>query len=159
MTSKLDFEMVSSRNGSASEAEKHSNGAPADPYASARQESSNPKQKRKLPPFLDHFNIRDLKILFRCSVAFWVSSLFIFIDSVLSTFGQAAFFACIAVLFLPPNGVVSIFLLGGFTEILGMGLGWGWGVIAQKAALATRPAAETNAKLQSLVQEAEAAQT
>jgi hypothetical protein len=59
------------------------------------------------------------------------------------------------VLFMvPPSGIVFIFILGAFTLILGMALGWAWGVIAMKAALAARPAAETNAQLQALGQEA-----
>lgn len=59
------------------------------------------------------------------------------------------------VLFMvPPNGIVFIFILGTLTLILGMGLGWGWGVIAMKAALAARPAADTQAKLQALGQHA-----
>jgi hypothetical protein len=55
---------------------------------------------------------------------------------------------------VPPSGIVFIFILGAFTLILGMALGWAWGVIAMKAALAARPAAETNAQLQALGQEA-----
>ena len=53
---------------------------------------------------------------------------------------------------VPPTGIVFIFILGAFTLILGMALGWAWGVISMKAALAARPAAETQAKLQSLGQ-------
>lgn len=55
---------------------------------------------------------------------------------------------------VPPSGIVFIFILGAFTLILGMALGWAWGVIAMKAALAARPAAETNAQLQALGQAA-----
>lgn len=116
-------------------------------------------KKRKLPPFFDHFTVRELKILLRCSVALWVASLFLFIDPVLETFGQATFFAAIAVLFLPPSGVVLAFLFGGFTEILGMALGWAWGVITQKAALATRPASVTLARESMLGQQAQATGT
>jgi len=117
--------------------------------------NGNNKKKKTLPPFLDHFNARDLKILFRCSVAFWVSSLFIFIEPTLEAFGAAAFFGCIVTLFLPPSGVIFVFLLGGFTMLAGMGLGWAWGVITEKAALATRPAAQALTQLQLLGQEAQ----
>lgn len=55
---------------------------------------------------------------------------------------------------VPPSGIVFIFILGAFTLIFGMALGWAWGVITMKAALAARPAAETNAQLQALGQEA-----
>lgn len=48
---------------------------------------------RKMPGWLDHFNARDLKVLFRCSVAAWVASLLIFINPSLNTIGTATFFA------------------------------------------------------------------
>jgi len=120
-----------------------------DTRTTAAQES-----KRRLPPFLDHFNARDLKTLCRCSIAFWMASLFVLIEPTLQTFGNAAFFSCIVVLILPPSGVVLVFLLGSVTMILGMSLGWAWGVIAMKAALATRPQAETLAREQLLAQQA-----
>lgn len=152
--------MAPAREESSSRADKDVNGASSESNGSVtQQEASSARPKKKLIPFLDHFNARDLKVLFRCSVAFWVASLFIFINPVLKNFGQATFFGCISVLFLPPNGVVSVFLLGGFTEVLGMALGWAWGVIAQKAAIATRSTAETNARLQQLGRTAQATAT
>lgn len=48
---------------------------------------------RKLPAWLDHFNARDLKVLFRCALAAWVASLLIFITPSLTTIGTATFFA------------------------------------------------------------------
>jgi hypothetical protein len=48
---------------------------------------------RKLPGWLDHFNARDLKVLFRCSLAAWVAALLIFISPSLSVIGNATFFA------------------------------------------------------------------
>lgn len=51
------------------------------------------KPRKKLPGFLDHFNARDLKVLFRCSVAAWVASLLIFINPSLQQIGTATFFA------------------------------------------------------------------
>lgn len=63
-------------------------------------------------------------------------------------------FISLVLFMVPPSGIVFIFILGAFTLILGMALGWAWGVIAMKAALAARPAAETNAQLQALGQEA-----
>ena len=51
------------------------------------------KRKRKgLPKWLDHFNAKDLKVLFKCSVAVWILTIFIFIDATLRAIGQAAFF-------------------------------------------------------------------
>ncbi|PSK56058.1 hypothetical protein B9Z65_4936 [Elsinoe australis] len=99
-----------------------------------------------------HFNARELKTLFRCSVAFWVASLLIFIQSTLQAFGSAVFFACIVTAILPPSGVVMVFVFGGLTMIVGVTLAWAWGVIAMKAALAARPALITNARLQALAQ-------
>lgn len=112
------------------------------------------EKRRRLPPFLDHFNARDLKTLCRCSIAFWVASLFVLIEPTLQAFGNAAFFSCIVILILPPSGVVLVFVLGSATMILGMSLAWAWGVIAMKAALATRPQAETLAREQLLAQQA-----
>jgi hypothetical protein len=51
------------------------------------------KTGKKLPGWLDHFNARDLKVLFRCSLAAWVASLLIFITPSLATIGTATFFA------------------------------------------------------------------
>lgn len=112
--------------------------------------SGQEQKKKKIPPFFDHFNAHDLKVLFRCSVAFWVASLLIFINPTLKAFGNATFFGCVTLMFFPPSGVVLVTLLGGFTMILGMALGWAWGVITMKAAQATRPQAETQARLQAL---------
>lgn len=62
-------------------------------------ESTSPKASqvtrtgRRIPAWLDHFNARDLKVLFRCSVAAWVASLLIVIGPSLETIGTATFFA------------------------------------------------------------------
>ncbi|OOQ91162.1 hypothetical protein PEBR_01212 [Penicillium brasilianum] len=126
----------------------------ADDSAMPGKEVPASRTRAKLPGWLDHFNARDLKILFRCTVAAWVASLLIFIGPSLRTIGTATFFATLVLFMVPPNGIVFIFILGTLTLILGMSLGWGWGVIAMKAALAARPAADTQAKLQALGQHA-----
>ncbi|KAJ5908322.1 hypothetical protein N7495_001004 [Penicillium taxi] len=108
------------------------------------------KARKKLPPFLDHFNNRDLKVLFRCSVAAWVASLLIFIGPSMREIGTATFFATLVIFMVPPTGIVFIFILGALTLIVGMAFGWTWGVIAMKAAQAARPSAETQASLQAL---------
>jgi hypothetical protein len=51
------------------------------------------KPARPLLAFLDHFNARDINIVFPCWVAVWVGSMLIFIGPVLSNFGAAEFFA------------------------------------------------------------------
>ncbi|PCD27210.1 hypothetical protein FGRA07_02349 [Fusarium graminearum] len=97
---------------------------------------------RKLPPWLDHFNAKDLKILFKCSLAVWIFTLFIFISDTLRVLGQAAFFGCIVLFIMPPSGVVFIHVLAGLMICFGMAFGWAWGAMAMKAALATRPDAD-----------------
>ncbi|KAJ5165047.1 Brefeldin A sensitivity protein-related protein [Penicillium coprophilum] len=113
-----------------------------------------PKAGRKLPGWLDHFNARDLKMLFRCSLAAWVALLLVFIMPSLSVIGTATFFAALVLFMVPPTGIVFIFLLGTLTLIIGMALGWGWGVVVTIAARAARPAAETQARIQALGQAA-----
>jgi hypothetical protein len=47
--------------------------------------------KRKLPPMLDHFNAKDLKRLFKCSLPVWIQALLIFVNPTLKVMGSAAF--------------------------------------------------------------------
>jgi Putative ER transporter, 6TM, N-terminal len=58
----------------------------------------------------------------------------------------------LVIFMVPPTGIVFIFILGALTLVIGMALGWAWGVIAMKAALAARPAADTQARMQALGQ-------
>lgn len=111
------------------------------------------EKKKGLPDWLNHFNTKDLKTLFKCSIAVWIATLFLLIDPVLQVYGQATFFGCIVLFILPCNGIVFIHVMGGLTMIAGMACGWTWGVISMKAALATRPASETNARLAQLAAE------
>lgn len=122
-------------------------------------ENKQQPKKKGLPPWLDHFNAKDLKTLFKCSIAVWIATLFILINPTLNEFGQATFFGCIVLFILPCNGIVFIHLMGGLTMILGMALGWTWGVISMKAALSTRSTAETNARLAQLAAESSRQQT
>jgi hypothetical protein len=48
--------------------------------------------------------------------------------------------------------VVFIHVLAGVTIIIGLALGWAWGTITMKAALATRPLADLNARYLALQQ-------
>lgn len=52
----------------------------------------------------------------------------------------------------PPIGIELVFIITALSLLLGMLLAWGWGAIVMKAALAARPAAETQAQLQRLQQ-------
>lgn len=106
------------------------------------------------PAWLDHFNSHDLKTLFRCWVAAWVSLLLVFIHPALQALGQAAFFGTLLLLIIPPANIFFVYALQAFSLILGMCLAWCWGLLTMKAALSARPAAETQAKLQALQQEA-----
>lgn len=55
--------------------------------------SEGKSAKRKgLPEWLNHFNVRDLQMLFKASIAVWIFSLFMWINPTLQVFGQATFF-------------------------------------------------------------------
>ncbi|KAF7596984.1 hypothetical protein BBP40_011350 [Aspergillus hancockii] len=112
------------------------------------------KKHRRIPAWLDHFNARDMKILFRCWVGLWVASLLMFINPALTSIGTATFFASLVLLINPPSGIVFIYLLAALSLFIGICLAWAWGVITMKAALAARPAAETQARLATLQQTA-----
>lgn len=64
-----------------------------DPEADSFFVNSTSKTKRRIPQWLDHFNMKDLKILFKTSLAVWITTIFIFINPTLEFLGQAAFFA------------------------------------------------------------------
>lgn len=55
--------------------------------------NSASKAQRRIPQWLDHFNMKDLKILIKTSLAVWITTIFIFINPTLDFLGQAAFFA------------------------------------------------------------------
>ncbi|KAH7311422.1 hypothetical protein B0I35DRAFT_452695 [Stachybotrys elegans] len=110
----------------------------------------------KLPAWLDHFNKHDLKIVFRCWVAVWVSFLLIFIQPALVDIGQATFFAAIVLFAVPPAGILLIYLLAACSLLLGMCLAWAWGLLTMKAGLAARPGSETARMVRSLGEQAAA---
>jgi hypothetical protein len=66
--------------------------APEDPKLNGYFLSSNPVKTRQLPAWLDHFNARDLKTLFKCSLAAWIMTILILINPTLRVLGQSAFF-------------------------------------------------------------------
>lgn len=105
---------------------------------------------KKLPAWLDHFNPGDLKILFKCSLAAWIITVFIVINPVLKVVGQASFFGILVIFIAPPSGVVFIGVMIGVMLMFGICLGWTWGVITMKAALATRPAADLQRQYRAL---------
>ncbi|KAG5749736.1 hypothetical protein H9Q70_007602 [Fusarium xylarioides] len=107
---------------------------------------------RRLPAWLDHFNAKDLKILFKCSLAVWILTLFIYISDTLRVLGQSAFFGCVVLFTMPPSGVVFIHFAAGVMICVGMALAWAWGTITMKAALATRPLADLQQRYAELQQ-------
>ncbi|KPM38860.1 hypothetical protein AK830_g7716 [Neonectria ditissima] len=111
--------------------------------------------RRKLPPWLDHFNAKDLKKLFRCCLAVWLMTLLILITPTLKVLGQASFLGCIVLFIAPPSGIVFIHIITAITVLLGLTSAWAWGVITMKAALATRPDAEMKARFAELQQMAQ----
>ncbi|KAJ0413216.1 hypothetical protein BJY00DRAFT_320006 [Aspergillus carlsbadensis] len=117
-------------------------------------EAAKPAGVPRVPGISNHFNGHDLKIFFRCFIGAWVGSLLMFINPSLHELGTATFFACLVQLIIPPNGIVFIHILGVLSILLGVFLAYAWGVIAMKAALAARPAADTAARLQLLYQAA-----
>ncbi|PWY87392.1 hypothetical protein BO70DRAFT_378043 [Aspergillus heteromorphus CBS 117.55] len=126
---------------------------------SANDESGTPSARRPrvvLPAWLDHFNRTDLKVLFRCWTAAWVATLLIFITPVLHRIGIATFFGALVLYIVPPAGILFVYLLASLSLLAGMCLGWAWGLLTMKAALAARPASQTQARLLALVHQAAA---
>ncbi|KAL4732061.1 hypothetical protein ACLX1H_001068 [Fusarium chlamydosporum] len=124
--------------------------ASADESSDTQNETPAAPQKRKLPPWLDHFNAHDLKIFLRCWIAIWVMMLLIFIHPSLMELGQATFLGAILLFAVPPASIVFIYVLGAFSLLLGMCLAWCWGLLTMKAALAARPEAQTQTLLRQL---------
>ncbi|RAL03166.1 uncharacterized protein BO80DRAFT_377027 [Aspergillus ibericus CBS 121593] len=106
-----------------------------------------------LPAWLNHFNLRDLKVLFRCWTATWVATILIFIGPALQQIGIATFFGALVLYIAPPAGILFLYLLAALSLLAGMCLGWAWGLLTMKAALAARPAPQTQARLRQLQQE------
>ncbi|KAM3431054.1 hypothetical protein MY4824_007348 [Beauveria thailandica] len=122
--------------------------------ASHQSSSSSPRRPWKLPALLDHFNKRDLKVVFRCWIATWVATLLIFIQPSLDQIGIATFFAALTLYIAPPATILLPYLLSAFSALLGMCLAWLWGLLTMKAALAARPASDTSTRLAALEQAA-----
>ncbi|KYK60848.1 hypothetical protein DCS_01986 [Drechmeria coniospora] len=131
---------------------------PPTPGPDAASTPSPPPHPRrhpwKLPPWLDHFNARDLKMLLRCWTAAWVAMMLVFVGPAFDALGVATFFASLLLFIVPPATILFVYLLAAFSLMLGMCLAWAWGLLAMKAALAARPDAETAAAFHALQQQA-----
>jgi len=117
----------------------------AKPVSSAASAS----RKRTLPAWLDHFNIHDLKILFRCWVAAWIAMLLIFIQPALTNIGQATFFSALVLLVIPPANILFVYILQAFSLLLGMCAAWAWGLLVMKCGLSVRSESERQSLLAS----------
>ncbi|KDQ52244.1 hypothetical protein JAAARDRAFT_184405 [Jaapia argillacea MUCL 33604] len=94
----------------------------------------------RLPPWVST-NLRStksLKLLFRCWLASWVAFIIMLPQKSLSALGQAAFFAMLVSIMLPPNAPVQMFLFMISTLVIGVLLGWAVGAAAMAASLAAR---------------------
>ncbi|KAM0273920.1 hypothetical protein ACHAQH_008124 [Verticillium albo-atrum] len=109
-----------------------------------------PAQRRQLPGWLNHFNALDLKTLFRCWLAAWISMLLIFIRPSFDAIGIAAFLGAILLFIAPPAGTVFVYLLAALSIMIGMCLAWAWGLLTMKAAMAARPTAENQSRVAAL---------
>ncbi|KAE8146056.1 hypothetical protein BDV25DRAFT_56845 [Aspergillus avenaceus] len=126
----------------------------AKPSTDGRSGRGQHGRRRKLPDWLNHFNVRDLKVCFRCWTAIWVASILIFIGPVLHTIGIATFFAALVLYIVPPAGILFVYLLAALSLLFGMCLAWAWGLLTMKAALAARPDSQTQTMMQALQQQA-----
>ncbi|KAG5654141.1 hypothetical protein H0H81_006852 [Sphagnurus paluster] len=81
---------------------------------------------------------RTVKTWIRCCIALSASLILMVSRKTLDNMGQAAFFAAIVSVMLPPSMALSLFLLAALTLILGMLTGWAWGIAAMAAGLSVR---------------------
>ncbi|KAF3938728.1 hypothetical protein ABW19_dt0201219 [Dactylella cylindrospora] len=118
-------------------------------------ESNKSSILAKLPDwFTERLTIRDLKILFRASLAGWASFLFVVIHPVLRNFGQAAFMGMLCLFINPPSVILPFYILAASTILIGMCLAWAWGAIASLAALSYRDDELYNATYNTILQAA-----
>ncbi|PHH81686.1 hypothetical protein CDD82_174 [Ophiocordyceps australis] len=119
------------------------------------QTARSSKWRRRVPACVaSHLNWHDQKIFVRCVMAIWVATILVFINPVLRSLGAATFFGALLLFICPPTSIFSIYLLMALSLLLGMSVGWAWGLLTMKAALAARPAHETQAKFDALKQQA-----
>ncbi|EED82525.1 predicted protein [Postia placenta Mad-698-R] len=88
------------------------------------------------------------KMLARCWLASWIAFVVLLPEKSVRTLGNAAFFALLGSMFVPPNMPLQIFLFALFTIVLGVCLGWAFGAAAMHAALAARSQTLLRAALQ-----------
>ncbi|PPR08260.1 hypothetical protein CVT24_001172 [Panaeolus cyanescens] len=146
MTSKLDAQ--SSQNVSSSNFARLSpSNTLSDTTLIADKPVSPPKsylQKLLLQPR------RVYKTWIRCTVVFGVSMILLVARIPSEFMGQAAFFAAILAIMLPPSFAISVFIMANMTLLVGMLLGWAWGSAAMASALAVRSSSRLAQQQQTL---------
>ncbi|KAH6867581.1 hypothetical protein B0T10DRAFT_611804 [Thelonectria olida] len=154
----MSCDMTHSGEDSVSSSSRDHAANPRDKDVAFKHEPAQPRRQRQwtLPAWLDYFNSSDLKILVRCWVAAWVAILLAFIQPALNTPGIATYFATIRLCISPPATLLFIYLLGALSALMGIYLALAWGLLAMKAAHATRPVAEGQARAMTLQQVAAA---
>ncbi|PPQ76063.1 hypothetical protein CVT24_006853 [Panaeolus cyanescens] len=133
-----------------------------DPSASPNSISDTEKQSR--PPSHKPSESQIRKILFqprrayktwiRCCVAFGATMILLVATKPSHVMGQAAFFAAIVAVMLPPTFALSVFFMAAFTLLFGMLIGWAWACAAMASALSVRSAsllAQQQQHLQSML--------
>ncbi|KAG8931810.1 hypothetical protein FRC02_002104 [Tulasnella sp. 418] len=121
-------------------------------HGGSAQKSSTTWGKRirdKIPPWITRnlANTKSWKLLVRCWVASWATVVLLLPNRSLHALGNAAFFAGVASIILPPNMPIQSFVFAVTMLIMGCLIGWAWGSAAMAAALRTRNAAATRAAL------------
>ncbi|KAK6519097.1 hypothetical protein TWF281_003785 [Arthrobotrys megalospora] len=109
----------------------------------------------KLPDWItERLTVRDLKILFRASLAAWASFLFVVINPVLQNFGTEAYMGMLCLFISPASVMVPIYILTASTILIGICLAWAWGTVAFLAALSCRDDELYNATYDAILQTA-----
>ncbi|KZT41392.1 hypothetical protein SISSUDRAFT_305773 [Sistotremastrum suecicum HHB10207 ss-3] len=110
------------------------------PPASPAKLSTTESILERLPPWVS-LNIaswHSWKLLLRCWLASWCAFVLILPGNSLLVMGNAAFFAFMTSLIIPPNMPAQLFAFVVLTSLLGCLFGWGFGAVAMRASLALR---------------------
>ncbi|KAK0207837.1 hypothetical protein DFS33DRAFT_1379387 [Desarmillaria ectypa] len=93
---------------------------------------------------------RTVKTWVRCCISLAISLIYLCATETSNAEGQAAFFASILAVILPPSFALSMFLFVSATLIIGMLFGWAWGCAAMASALSVRDQARLARQVQAL---------
>ncbi|PBK89280.1 hypothetical protein ARMGADRAFT_1167595 [Armillaria gallica] len=93
---------------------------------------------------------RTVKTWIRCCISLAISLIYLCATETSNAEGQAAFFASILAVMLPPSFALSMFVFASATLIIGMLFGWAWGCAAMASALSVRDQARLARQVQAL---------